>query len=49
VSDGAAEAWFIAGTIPLMLAGGAHVLATLIDTVRPTFFTPIESLGQAGG
>jgi hypothetical protein len=42
VSDGAAEAWFIAGTIPLMLAGGAHVLATLIDTVRPTFFTPID-------
>ena len=42
VNTGAAQAWFIAGTIPFMLAGGAHVLATLIDTVRPTFFTPIE-------
>ena len=42
VNAGAAQAWFIAGTIPLILAGGAHVLATLVDTVRPTFFTPIE-------
>ncbi len=38
----AAQAWFIAGTIPLMLAGGMHALAALIDTVRPTFFAPIE-------
>jgi hypothetical protein len=37
-----AQAWFIAGTIPLIVAGGAHVLATLVDTVRPTFFTPIQ-------
>jgi hypothetical protein len=37
-----AQAWFIAGTIPLMLGGGLHALATLLDTVRPTFFTPIE-------
>jgi hypothetical protein len=43
VNAGAAQAWFIAGTIPLMLGGGLHVLATLVDTVRPTFFTPIES------
>ncbi len=42
VNAGAAEAWFIAGTIPLMLAGGAHVLAALLDTVRPTYFTPID-------
>jgi hypothetical protein len=42
VNAGAAQAWFIAGTIPLMLGGGAHVLATLLDTVRPTFFAPIE-------
>ncbi len=42
VSAGAAQAWFVAGTIPLIVAGGLHVLATLIDTVRPTFFTPIE-------
>jgi hypothetical protein len=42
VSAGAAEGWFVAGTILVMLAGGGHALATLLDTVRPTFFTPIE-------
>jgi hypothetical protein len=43
VSTGAAQLWFIAGTIPLIVAGGLHVLATLLDTVRPTFFAPIDS------
>jgi hypothetical protein len=43
MNAGAAQAWFIAGTIPLILAGGAHALATLVDTVRPTFFTPLEN------
>ena len=43
MSSGAAQAWFIAGTIPLIVAGAAHVVGTLIDTVRPTFFTPVES------
>jgi len=43
VNAGAAQAWFVAGTIPLMLGGGLHALATLFDTVRPTFFAPIES------
>jgi hypothetical protein len=43
VNTGAAQAWFVAGTIPLMLGGGLHALATLLDTVRPTFFAPIES------
>jgi hypothetical protein len=42
VNSGAAQAWFIAGTIPLMLAGGLHALGALLDTVRPTFFAPIE-------
>jgi hypothetical protein len=42
VSAGAAQAWFIAGTIPLILAGGLHVLLTLVDTVRPTYFAPRE-------
>jgi len=42
VSAGAAQAWFVAGTIPLMLGGGSHALAALIDTVRPTYFAPIE-------
>ncbi|MEJ7875709.1 MAG: hypothetical protein WKF62_03540 [Solirubrobacterales bacterium] len=37
-----AQAWFIAGTIPLILAGGLHALAALRDTMRPTYFTPID-------
>ena len=43
VNASAAQAWFVAGTIPLMLAGGLHTLGALLDTVRPTFFAPIES------
>jgi hypothetical protein len=42
VSSGAAQAWFIAGTIPLMLAGGGHMVLTVLDAVRSTFFTPIR-------
>jgi hypothetical protein len=40
VNAGAAQAWFIAGTIPLIVAGGLHVLLTLADTVRPRYFAP---------
>jgi hypothetical protein len=42
VTASAAQEWFIAGTIPLILAGALHVLGALVDTVRPTFFTPVE-------
>ncbi|HYV14556.1 MAG TPA: hypothetical protein VE972_00875 [Conexibacter sp.] len=42
MNAGAAQTWFIAGTIPLILAGGLHALGALIDTVRPTFFAPID-------
>jgi hypothetical protein len=42
VNAGAAQAWFIAGTIPLMLGGGLHALAAMVDTVRPTYFDPID-------
>lgn len=42
MSSGAAQTWFIAGTIPLMLAAGLHAVATVLDAVRPTFFTPIR-------
>jgi hypothetical protein len=42
VNAGAAQAWFVAGTIPLILAGGLHALGTLVDTVRPTYFAPID-------
>ncbi len=36
----AAQAWFVAGTIPLILAGGLHVILALADTVRPRYFAP---------
>jgi hypothetical protein len=42
VNAGAAQEWFIAGTITFMLAGAVHVLQALRDTVRPTYFAPIE-------
>jgi hypothetical protein len=42
VNAGAAQVWFIAGTIPLVLAGVLHVLLSLVDTVRPTYFAPID-------
>ena len=38
-----AQAWFIAGTIPPILAGGAHALLTLVDVVRPTYFAPRDA------
>jgi hypothetical protein len=37
-----AKTWFIAGAAILMAAGGGHALVTLLDMVRPTFFTPID-------
>jgi hypothetical protein len=39
-NSGVAQAWFIAGTIPLILAGGLHVVLTLADTARPRYFAP---------
>src|SRR4051794_41950234 len=42
MNSSAAQAWFVAGTIPLMAAGALHAVGTLIDTVRPTFFTPTD-------
>lgn len=42
MSSGAAQTWFIAGAIVFMVAGGLHALGALLDTVRPTFFAPIE-------
>lgn len=38
----AAQAWFTAGTIAFMAAGGGHALAAVYDTVRPTFFGPVD-------
>ena len=37
-----AQAFFIAGTVPLILAGGWHVLLALRDSVRPRSFAPID-------
>lgn len=37
-----AKTWFIVGAAILMAAGGGHVLLTLVDMVRPTFFAPID-------
>jgi hypothetical protein len=43
VNVGAAQTWFIAGTIPLILAGALHAALTVIDTVRPTYFAPKDA------
>jgi hypothetical protein len=43
VSADAAQTWFIAGTIPLVLAGALHVAMTLSDTVRPRYFAPRDA------
>jgi hypothetical protein len=48
MSFGDAQTWFIAGTIPMMLAGGGHVLLTVFDAARPTFFAPIGDSARPG-
>jgi hypothetical protein len=40
VDAGAAQGFFIAGTIPCILAGGLHAALAVVDTVRPTYFAP---------
>jgi hypothetical protein len=42
VNGGAAQAWFVAGTLPLILGGAVHLVQTLRDTVRPTYFAPTD-------
>src|SRR5207237_5866649 len=42
VGDMSARSWFILGTLPMIVAGGAHVLLVLADEVRPTFLTPVD-------
>ena len=40
VDAGTAQVWFIAGTIPCILAGGLHAVLAVVDAVRPTYFSP---------
>ena len=40
VNPGVAQAWFVAGTIPFLFAGGLHALLALTDTARPRYFAP---------
>lgn len=42
VTGGAAQGFFIAGTVVAMAAGGLHVVYALVDTVRPTYFAPVD-------
>jgi hypothetical protein len=48
MSAGDAQAWFIAGTIPIVLAGGLHAVLTLADTIRPRYFAPRDPAVRAG-
>lgn len=47
MSSGAAQAWFTAGAVLFVAAGGGHALLALIDTVRPTWFAPIDRSVQS--
>jgi hypothetical protein len=40
--DGVAQGLFVAGTIPLIVAGGLHGVHALRDTIRPRAFAPID-------
>ena len=42
MTGGAAQAWFVVATIPLIVAGCGHVVLTLVDTARPTYFAPVD-------
>ncbi len=43
VGQSTAQAWFVAGTVPLILAGALHALLALSDTARPRYFTPRDA------
>lgn len=38
-----AEGFFVAGTVPFIVAGSLHALGTVVDIWRPTFFTPADA------
>jgi hypothetical protein len=37
-----AQSWFIVGTLPMIILGGAHLLLVLVDELRPTFLAPVD-------
>jgi hypothetical protein len=47
VNAGAAPAWFDAGAILFILAGGLHAVLALLDTIRPRWFAPIDRSVQS--
>lgn len=47
VDLGGGQTWFIAGAALFLLAGGAHALLSLLDTVRPRWFAPIDDSVRA--
>lgn len=42
MNAGAAQGWFVAGALTLVLAGGLHVVYTLVDSLRPKFLAPVD-------
>jgi hypothetical protein len=48
MSMGDAQAWFAAGAIVVMVGGAGHMILALVDTVRPTYFAPIETSLKPG-
>jgi len=46
MSADTAQAWFDAGAMLFVLAGGGHALLTLLDTVRPHWFAPNDGSAQ---
>jgi hypothetical protein len=47
MNEGIAETLFTVGAVVFVAAGGLHALLALIDTVRPTWFAPIDRSVQA--
>jgi hypothetical protein len=43
MNAGAAQTWFTVGAIVFIVAGGGHALLTVFDTIRPTWFAPIDA------
>ncbi len=42
MNAGAADTWFVAGTVPFIVFGALHAAYALFDMVRPTYFAPVD-------